>query len=51
MSVRIICWWITELGRFGTGLFYTGNVGVFIAGFAVMLPGVAGLIYEYKRED
>ena len=44
-------WWITELGRFGTGLFYTGNVGVFIAGFVVMLPGVAGLIYEYKRED
>lgn len=44
-------WWWTEWGRFGTGLFHTGNLGVFIAGFIVMLPGIAGLVYEYKRED
>jgi hypothetical protein len=44
-------WWYTEWGRFGTGLFCTGNLGVFIAGWLVMIPGIAGLIHEYKRED
>ena len=44
-------WWYTEWGRFGTGLFRTENLSVFIAGFIVMLPGAAGMIYEYKRED
>ena len=44
-------WWYTEWGRFCTGLFCTGNLGVFIAGWLVMIPGMAGLIHEYKRED
>lgn len=44
-------WWYTDLGRFGTGLFHTGNLAVFIGGLVMMVPGVAGLIYEYKRED
>lgn len=44
-------WWYTELGRFGTGLFHTGNLALFILGFVMMIPGVAGLVYEYRRED
>lgn len=44
-------WWYTKWGRFGTGLFHTGNLAVFIGGLVLMVPGVAGLIYEYKRED
>lgn len=44
-------WWYTEWGRFGTGLFHTGNLALLIAGVLMMVPGVAGLIYEYKRED
>ena len=44
-------WWYTKWGRFGTGLFHTGNLAVFIGGLVMMVPGVAGLIYEYKRED
>ena len=44
-------WWYTDLGRFGTGLFHTGNLAVFIGGLVLMIPGVAGLIFEYRRED
>ena len=44
-------WWYTDWGRFGTGLFHTGNLALLIAGVLMMVPGVVGLIYEYKRED
>jgi transcriptional regulator with XRE-family HTH domain len=44
-------WWYTDWGRFGTGLFHTGNLALFILGFVVMIPGIAGLVHEYKRED
>lgn len=44
-------WWYTEWGRFGTGLFHTGNLALLIAGFIVMIPGIAGLVHEYRRED
>ncbi|MBP3705469.1 MAG: helix-turn-helix transcriptional regulator [Clostridia bacterium] len=44
-------WWWTKWGRFGTALFHTWHLAPFIIGFIVMLPGVAGLVYEYKRED
>ena len=44
-------WWYTDWGRFGTGLFHTGNLALFIIGFVVMIPGIAGLVHEYKRED
>ena len=44
-------WWYTEWGRFGTGLFHTGYLAVFIIGFILMIPGFVGLVWEYKRED
>lgn len=44
-------WWYTEWGKFGTGLFHTGNLALLIVGVVLMIPGVAGLIHEYRRED
>lgn len=44
-------WWWTEWGRFGTALFHTWHLAPFIIGFITMIPGIAGLVYEYKRED
>lgn len=44
-------WWYTDWGRFGTGLFHTGNLALLIVGVLMMVPGVAGLIHEYRRED
>ncbi len=44
-------WWYTDWGRFGTGLFHTGNLALLITGILMMIPGIAGLIHEYKRED
>lgn len=44
-------WWYTKWGRFGTGLFHTEYLAVFIIGFILMIPGFVGLVWEYKRED
>lgn len=44
-------WWWTEWGRFGTALFHTWHLAPFIIGIIAMIPGIAGLVYEYKRED
>lgn len=44
-------WWWTNWGRFGTALFHTWHLAPFLIGFIVMIPGIAGLVYEYKRED
>ena len=44
-------WWYSEYGTFGTGLFCTGDVWVFISGILVLLAGIAIFVREYIRKD
>lgn len=44
-------WWWTAWGAFGTGLFHTWRLAPFLIGIVLLIPGVAGLVYEYRRED